>query len=168
MVAAIGAIGAALGGLTGLAPAAAKILESIAPIVDRLIPDPERKQQLMLELLDSLAKLDIAQLEVNKAEAQHASMFVAGWRPFIGWVLGVGVAYSFLLAPLIGGVVAIWKPGFSLPAVDAHLWELIFAMLGMGALRSFDKLRGIDAGRANSGQPPWQGRLEDAIRNSRS
>ncbi len=168
MVASLGAIGAILGGMGGLAPAAARVLELIGPVIDRLIPDPERKQQLQLELLDALAKLDIAQLEVNKAEAQHASMFVAGWRPFIGWVLGVGVAYSFLLAPMIGGVVSIWKPGFSLPAVDDHLWELIFAMLGMGALRSFDKLRGLGPTRMNAGIPPWQGRLEDAIRNSRS
>lgn len=103
-----------------------------------------------------------------RMEAQHASMFVAGWRPFIGWILGIGVAYSFLLAPLIGGIVAIWKPGFSLPVVDDHLWELIFAMLGMGALRSFDKLRGIDAVRASVAGPPWQGSLENAIRNPRS
>jgi hypothetical protein len=168
MVASLGAIGAVLGGIGGLAPAAAKILEAVAPIVDRLIPDPERKQQMLVELLNALAKFDLAQLEVNKAEAQHASLFVAGWRPFIGWVLGVGVAYSFLLAPLVGGIVSIWKPGFSLPAVDGHLWELVFAMLGMGALRSFDKMRMGGADRASKGAVPWTGRLEDEIRNPRS
>jgi hypothetical protein len=167
MVASLGAVGAVLGGLTGLAPAAGKLIELVAPIVDRLIPDPERKQQLLIELVDALAKFDVAQLEVNRTEAQHASIFVAGWRPFIGWVLGLGVAYSFLIAPLLGGIVAVWKPGFALPAVDDHLWELIFAMLGMGALRSFDKLRGSHAGRAPAASPPWQGRLEDAIRNPR-
>ena len=78
-------------------------------------------------------------------EAQHASVFVAGWRPFIGWVLGVGIGYSFLIAPILGGVIAIWKPGFAMPVVDEHLWELVFAMLGMGALRSFDKLRDTTA-----------------------
>jgi hypothetical protein len=103
-----------------------------------------------------------------RMEAQHASIFVAGWRPFIGWVLGLGVAYSFLLGPIVGGIVSVWKPGFTLPTVDEHLWELIFAMLGMGALRSFDKLRGADAGRAPAASPPWQGRLEDAIRNPRA
>lgn len=168
MVAALGAVGAMLGGLSGLAPVAGKLLEVVAPIVDRLIPDPERKQQLMIELLQALAKFDVAQLEVNKAEALHTSIFVAGWRPFIGWVLGLGVAYSFLLAPLVGGVVSIWKPGFALPAVDDHLWELIFAMLGMGALRSFDKMRGIGMGRVSAPSPSWQGTLENAIRNPRS
>ena len=168
MVAALGAIGAVLGGISGLAPVAGKLLEVVAPIVDRLVPDPERKNQLMVELLNALAKFDVAQLEVNKAEAENPSLFVAGWRPFIGWILGFGVAYSFLLAPLIGGVVSIWKPGFVLPAVDDHLWELIFAMLGMGALRSFDKLRGIDTTRPSMPSVPWQGKLEDAIRNPRS
>lgn len=168
MVASLGAVGAVLGGLTGLAPAAGKLIELVAPIVDRLIPDPERKQRLLIELADALAKFDVAQLEVNRAEAQHASIFVAGWRPFIGWVLGLGVAYSFLLGPIVGGIVSVWKPGFTLPTVDEHLWELIFAMLGMGALRSFDKLRGADAGRAPAASPPWQGRLEDAIRNPRA
>jgi hypothetical protein len=168
MVASLGAVGAVLGGLTGLAPAAGKLLELVAPIVDRLIPDPERKQQLLIELVNALAKFDVAQLEVNRTEAQHASIFVAGWRPFIGWVLGLGVAYSFLLAPLIGGIIALWKPGFALPAVDDHLWELIFAMLGMGALRSFDKLRGIDAGRVPAASPPWKGSLPDAIRDPRA
>ncbi len=149
MVAALGAIGALIGGAGGAVGVVGKLAEAVFPIVDRLIPDPNKKQQLMTELLETLAKFDLGQLEVNKSEAQHASIFVAGWRPFIGWVLGVGVAYSFLLAPVISGVVSIWRPGFSMPAVDGNLWELIFAMLGMGALRSFDKLRGTDA-KANT------------------
>lgn len=145
MVAALGAIGALLGGAGGAAGVIGKLAEAVFPIVDRLIPDPEKKQRLMTELLETLAKFDLGQLEVNRAEAQHDSVFVAGWRPFIGWVLGVGVAYSFLLAPIVGGIVSIWRPGFAMPVVDGHLWELIFAMLGMGALRSFDKLRATDA-----------------------
>lgn len=149
MVAALGAIGALIGGAGGAAGVVGKLAEAVFPIVDRLIPDPNKKQQLMTELLETLAKFDLGQLEVNKTEAQHASIFVAGWRPFIGWVLGVGVAYSFLLAPVISGIVSIWRPGFAMPAVDGNLWELIFAMLGMGALRSFDKLRGTDA-KANT------------------
>jgi hypothetical protein len=141
MVPALGAIGALIGGASGMAPVIGKVIEAVAPVVDRLIPDPERKQRMMVELIETLAKFDLAQLEVNRAEAQHASIFVAGWRPFIGWVLGMGICYSFLLAPILGGIIAMWRPGFAMPAVNDHLWELVFAMLGMGALRSFDKLR---------------------------
>jgi hypothetical protein len=114
-----------------------------------LIPDPDKKQRMMIELVDTLPRLDVAQLDVNRAEAQHGSVFVAGWRPFIGWVLGVGIGYSFLIAPILGGLIALWRPGFSMPVVDEHLWELVFAMLGMGALRSFDKLRDT-GGKAGS------------------
>lgn len=149
MVAALGAIGALIGGAGGAAGVVGKLAEAVFPIVDRLIPDPEKKQRLMTELLETLAKFDLGQLDVNRQEAQHASVFVAGWRPFIGWVLGVGVAYSFLIGPIVGGIVSIWRPGFVMPVVDDHLWELIFAMLGMGALRSFDKLRATD-GKANT------------------
>lgn len=149
MVAALGAIGALIGGAGGAVGVVGKLAEAVFPIVDRLIPDPEKKQRMMTELLETLAKFDLGQLEVNKAEAQHQSVFVAGWRPFIGWVLGVGVAYSFLIGPVAGGVVSIWRPGFTMPVVDDHLWELIFAMLGMGALRSFDKLRAPEA-KANT------------------
>lgn len=144
MVAALGAIGALLGGAGGAATVVGKLAEAIFPIVDRLIPDPDKKQKLMTELLDTLGKFDLGQLDVNRVEAAHASVFVAGWRPFIGWVLGVGIGYSFLVAPVVGGLVSLWRPGFAMPVVDDHLWELVFAMLGMGALRSFDKLRAID------------------------
>lgn len=141
MVAALGAIGALIGGASGMAPVVGKLIEAVAPVVDRLIPDPDKKQRLMIELVDTLSRFDVAQLDVNRTEAQHSSVFVAGWRPFIGWVLGVGIGYSFLVAPLLGGLVGLWRPGFAMPVVDDHLWELVFAMLGMGALRSFDKLR---------------------------
>ena len=144
MVAALGAIGALLGGAGGAATVVGKLAEAIFPIVDRLIPDPDKKQKLMTELLDTLGKFDLGQLDVNRVEAAHPSVFVAGWRPFIGWVLGVGIGYSFLIAPVVGGLVSLWRPGFAMPVVDDHLWELVFAMLGMGALRSFDKLRDID------------------------
>jgi len=92
----------------------------------------------------------------------------AGWRPFIGWVLGVGVAYSFLLAPLVAGIVSIWKPGFTMPVVDGHLWELVFAMLGMGALRSFDKMRGTDTAAVQVSNPVAGRSLGDAIRDTRT
>jgi hypothetical protein len=149
MVAALGAIGALIGGASGVAPVVGKLIEAVAPVIDRLIPDPDKKQRMMIELVETLSKFDLAQLEVNRAEAQHASVFVAGWRPFIGWVLGVGIGYSFLIAPILGGLIALWRPGFSMPVVDEHLWELVFAMLGMGALRSFDKLRDT-GGKAGS------------------
>lgn len=141
MVAAAGVVGTIAAAL----PLASKVLSAIDPLLDRFFPDPDKKAELRNALLDILARYDQAQLAVNAAEAQHASVFVAGWRPFIGWVCGAGIAYSFLAAPLIEGIVTIWMPAYHMPAVNDHLWELVLGMLGMGALRSFDKIQGTDA-----------------------
>lgn len=124
------------------------ILPILGPLLDtilkRTIPDPEARQKAIAELYLGLQASDLAQMEVNKAEAGSGSLFVAGWRPFIGWVCGMALFYQFLLSPL-----AIWvgfmigKPIPKPPVLDDHLWELMFGMLGMGALRSFEKLKGV-------------------------
>ena len=81
-------------------------------------------------------------LSRDKAEAASPSLFVAGWRPAIGWTCAAALAYQFLLAPL-----AVWV-GFLIghpvpkpPTLDEHLWELMFGMLGLGALRSLEKIK---------------------------
>ena len=153
MVAAAGILATVVGAL----PLAGKVLGALDPILDRFFPDPDKKAELRNALLGELAKFDQAQLAVNEREAGHSSTFVAGWRPFIGWVCGVGIAYSFIAAPLLQALVSIWKPGFSLPAIDSHLWELIIGMLGMGALRSFDKFQGTDAKAVGARVSPTQG-----------
>ena len=124
------------------------ILGILAPILgnvlDRVLPDPEAKAKAQTEILTALMASDLAQLDVNKTEAAHPSIFVAGWRPFIGWVGGVSLAYVFLLQPLSNWALAVWYPGIITPAVPTdYLFELVLAMLGMGALRSFDKVKGV-------------------------
>jgi len=79
----------------------------------------------------------LAQTEINKVEAGHRSLFVSGWRPFIGWVCGIGLANSFLIAPYFGYF------GEALPEVPTDIMlELVLAMLGLGALRTVEKLNG--------------------------
>ena len=101
----------------------------------------------MTDFFSKLQQSDLAQLEVNKAEAENSSVFVAGWRPFIGWVGGAAIAWQFLFKPMIltfGGwlsesfVTAV----LNAPSLDQNMWELITAMLGIGAMRSFDKMKG--------------------------
>ena len=139
MVAALAIPAAITTGLT----VAGKVLEVAGPIIDRLLPDPQKAMEMRIKLIEALNASDIAQIEVNKEEAKHHSLFVAGWRPFIGWVLGVGVSYAFLIAPITTGIARIWYPDFRMPAPDSNMWELVFAMLGMGALRSFEKHQGV-------------------------
>lgn len=122
------------------------IIGAITDIIDRVVPDPKQKAAISLEL----AKLESAQvtgqLEINKAEALHRSIFVAGWRPFIGWICGVGLAYGVIIQPLISWVAkVIFGYDGEIPAFDSAL--LIYAlggMLGLGAMRSYDKKNGTD------------------------
>jgi len=87
----------------------------------------------------------MSQVEVNKAEASHRSIFVAGWRPFIGWTCGVALAYHFILAPLIIFGVA-WY-GAEIPEIPAFdmdsLMTVLLGMLGLGGMRSFEKAKGL-------------------------
>lgn len=92
-----------------------------------------------------VAEQNIAQTEVNKAEATNVSIFVAGWRPAIGWVGALALLYQFILYPLLcWGLV--WFPEVHAPPLpnSESLYPLIMGMLGMGTLRSFDKLKGTE------------------------
>jgi len=115
-------------------------------VIDKFVPDPAAKAKAEAELRADLMAQDKAQLEVNRAEAETGSLFIGGWRPAIGWVCAAAVAYTYLLVPLgmwIGFLVG--KPIPKPPALDGALWELMFAMLGLGGLRTFEKIKGVAA-----------------------
>jgi hypothetical protein len=98
----------------------------------------------MGEVFALLQQSDIAQLEVDKVEAANPSLFVAGWRPAIGWVCALALFYQYMLVPI--GLWASFVAGHPIPkppTLDDSLWQLMFGMLGMGALRSFEKLKGV-------------------------
>ncbi len=129
----------------------AALIPILAPILDRtlsaLIPDPVERQRMVSDLYGQLAEADLSQLQVNRAEATHASLFVAGWRPAIGWICAAALAYQFVFMPIALWLTAWQGIDFATPpSLDSHIWELMFGMLGMGALRSLEKLKGI-AGR---------------------
>ena len=85
------------------------------------------------------------QLEINKTEAQHRSIFVAGWRPFVGWTCGVALAWHFVLAPFIMFFSAYFGVELpKLPTFDMEsLLTVLMGMLGLGGLRTFEKFKGI-------------------------
>lgn len=125
------------------------IITSLLPVVDKLvglIPDKNAREKekaaITAQLLEIVSQESIAQAEINKAEAAHQSVFVAGWRPMIGWVCAVGFGWTFVVLPVVTWVAAAFGVTVTLPAIDNGLFELTMGMLGMGALRSFDKWKG--------------------------
>jgi hypothetical protein len=123
------------------------IFEIGRTLLDRFVPDPEKKAQAEYELIRMAADGDlkqvIAQLEINAKEAQHASVWVAGWRPFFGWAGGVGFVYAVIGQPLLAWASAV--KGWPMPPelnLDL-LWVVITGMLGIGGLRTFEKSKGV-------------------------
>ncbi len=99
-------------------------------------------QQAQLDMLKTVVASDQTQADVNKTEAQNANLFVAGWRPFVGWVCGAGLLWQFIAAPILG-----FSFQRAMPSVDTStLLLLLQGMLGLGALRTYEKVRGVTQG----------------------
>ena len=125
------------------------MIEAGLKVLNKFIPDPEARAKAEVELRSSLLEWDKGQLAVNAVEAANPSIFVSGWRPFIGWVCGCAVAYQFVVVP-IGGwlLMAVGAPSASLtlqlaPKLDDQLWQLLTAMLGMAGLRTYEKYKEV-------------------------
>lgn len=131
-------------------PALLAAIPALMPVLDRIlsatIPDPQERQRAVAaaqtELLNAAQAQDAAQAEINRAEAESPNLFIAGWRPFIGWVCGWAIAWAFVVGPIVkwlvlagGGNAAELPP----TVIDANLWELVIAMLGLGTLRTIEK-----------------------------
>lgn len=109
----------------------------IKTVAGKYFDSKEDQVKLELALKELEQHLPMAQIDVNKEEAKSSKLFVAGWRPFIGWVCGIGLGYEYLIRPFL--LI------FHLNAIDLNLSELIpllGTMLGFGAMRSFDKMQG--------------------------
>ena len=125
----------------------APLLEVGKTLLDRFIPDPEAKRAAEAEFLKMAMggelQQTIAQLEINAREAQHPSVFVAGWRPGFGWAGCAGFVYATIAQPLLAwyaSVHALPTP----PELNLDLlWVVITGMLGIGGLRTFEKSKGV-------------------------
>jgi hypothetical protein len=130
------------------------LLPVVGSIIDKLIPDPKLAAEAKLKAMDlaqsgQLASLDaelrlsLGQIEVNKVEA-GTDLFRGGWRPFIGWVSGIGLGMQFIASPLLTWVGMLAGHNVAFPALDiSMLMTLLFGMLGLGTLRTQEKLKGI-------------------------
>ncbi len=111
------------------------IISKVADNIDRFTFDKQEKAEL-------IAEINKAQLEVNKVESGHTSMFVAGWRPFTGWVCSFALLYHFILQPLLTFIFYTVGNEIVLPTFDmGTLTTVLLGMLGLGGMRSFEKVK---------------------------
>ena len=117
------------------------LIGPVTGLLDKFIEDKDQKNAIAFELATMAEKhaqeLAKGQLEVNKVEAAHKSLFVSGWRPAIGWICGLSLLYSTILSPILG----IW---FTVPPVDSSLLTtVLMGMLGLGAMRTVEKTESV-------------------------
>ena len=110
--------------------------KGIAGIVDQFMETPDEKRAAEIVNRKLQQRPDELQVEINKVEAGHRSMFVAGWRPAVGWICVLGLAWGWMIGP----IVQFAYPDKTMPAIETgQAISLIMALLGMGALRSYEK-----------------------------
>ena len=125
------------------------LIGPVTGLLDKFIEDKDQKAKLAHEIATMSEKhaqeLAMGQLEVNKAEASHRSVFVSGWRPFVGWTCGVALAWHFVLQPLITFLLVLFD--FTLPELPTFdmgsLMTVLMGMLGLGGLRTYEKQKGL-------------------------
>ena len=128
--------------------------------IEKIWPDPSKRAAELLKLeelrqagdlarMDAEVKLLLGQIEVNKIEAQHPSLFIAGWRPFAGWCGGIAFAYAAILEPIarfVAKVVYDYQGNF--PEINTDLTiQVLLGMLGLGLMRSFEKTKDVQTDR---------------------
>lgn len=132
------------------------ILTIGSKILDRVLPDPAAKAAATLEMfraqqagdfkeLDNELARDLAQIDVNKTEAASPDFFKGGWRPAVGWVCVLGLLYTFLVQPLLAWASSIWSIPVPPPLDMGTLLTLLGGMLGLGTLRTTERLKGVVA-----------------------
>jgi hypothetical protein len=127
------------------------IANVVGSAIDKIWPDKTEAEKGKLALLLQEMTLNVQpvlkQIEVNIEEAKHQSLFVSGWRPFIGWVCGSALAYYYILQPLLVWLFSIWEIQTRMPRLDSgDLMTILLGMLGLGAFRTYEKTKNGSGG----------------------
>ena len=125
------------------------LIGPVTSIIDKIVPDKDQSAKLAHEIATMSEKMAneqmLAQLEVNKAEAASGSLFKGGWRPAIGWICGLALFWSFILQPFLVFFLLVF--GVDLPPLPeigtADLMPILLGMLGLGGLRSYEKIQKV-------------------------
>jgi len=128
-----------------------ELIKPITDLVGKAVVDKDKARELNVRLQELADKSDarlheelMGQIEVNKQEAAHPSIFVAGWRPFVGWSCGFGVAWTFVASPFVVQIAKFFGYAGEPVAVDtATLLSLLMGMLGISGMRTYEKYKGV-------------------------
>ena len=117
-------------------------------LITRLFPDPAQAAAANLELTKMQMSGELAQitgqLDINKVEAASTSVFVSGWRPFVGWVCGLGLGYVAIVEPIARFIATMVGYTENFPVIDTTItMQVLMGMLGLAGMRSFDKKNGV-------------------------
>jgi len=127
-------VGSGVGGLA----------KEVADVVDKFVETDEEKKAADIILMKVQQEPDKWQAEINKIEAGHRNLFVAGWRPFIGWICGTGLGLNFIFFPLMEWATALFGHLIKRPEMDTGtLMTLVISLLGLGATRTYEKMKGV-------------------------
>lgn len=129
-----------------------QLIGPVSGLLDKFIEDKDKKNAIAFELstmaerhAQELAK---AQIAVNQKEAAHKSLFVAGWRPAVGWVCVLGMASNFMVIPLANFALALAESTIVVPILDlTQMMPVLMGMLGLGAMRTMEKTKGVQRER---------------------
>ena len=125
-----------------------QLIGPITGLLDKFIEDKDQKARLAHDLATMAQKhaqeLAKAQLDVNKTEAAHKSMFVAGWRPAVGWVCCIGLGSNYLFIPMANFVLVVSGSDITVPTLDlSEMMPVLMGMLGLGVMRSYEKVNNV-------------------------
>ena len=113
-------------------------------VLDKFVEDKDLKTKLDFELRKAYSDANLAQIDVNKEQAKHPSLFVAGARPSIMWICAFGLGWQFVFQPIALWYLAISGTVMTLPIIPAEgLMSLTLALLGLGGMRTFEKKTGV-------------------------
>ena len=128
------------------------LINPVTKLLDKVIEDKDQKNAIAFELATMAEKhaqeLAKGQLDVNKVEAAHKNLFVAGWRPAVGWVCCLGMAGNFLIIPLANFALALSSSPITIPLIEtSEMMPVLMGMLGLGAMRTVEKTKNVQRER---------------------
>lgn len=141
------------------------VTSPLKDIISEVVVDKDKKNELLYKIKELEDRADervheevMAQIEVNKVEAASSSIFVAGWRPFVGWASGAGLVYSAIIEPTASWIARIAGYTGTFPVINNELLLYVLgAMLGVGAMRSYEKVKGVATSDMTTTNLPQEG-----------